>query len=181
MRQALACCVLPLAIGAYAEAAETTIVSWNMAPRLLEGLERRVDDIRAMDAVLKPDVLILIEVAGQSEAKRIAEILGWTTYFGAVTNWSLMTTQVNFAIETAVISKIPIEGVIEMDASVDTFHPAFKTGGVDDAGIAASEVKLSADGIAGVNPLANTDRGKMRVDLANWMYILSVYLMSFVF
>jgi endonuclease/exonuclease/phosphatase family metal-dependent hydrolase len=169
---------IALFAGFPAQAAETTIVSWNMAPRLLEGLERRVDDIRVMDAVLKPDVLVLIEVAGQMEAKRIAEILGWQTYFGVVTNWSLMTTQVNFAIETAVISKIPIERVIEMDASPDSVHPAFGTGGEDNAGIPVSEVELSATGIPGVNPLARTDRGTMRVDLANGLTIFPVHLKS---
>lgn len=154
------------------------IVSWNMAPRLLEGLEARASDIATMKAQLSPDVVVLMEVAGEHEVKRIAEFLGWDEYYGAVTNWSTMINQVNFAIETAVISKLPIERVIEYDASVDGFHQPFKSEGASGATADITEERLSADGISGIDPLAGSDRGTMRVDLSNGLTIFPVHLKS---
>ena len=154
------------------------IVSWNMGPRLLEGLESRANDIEAMNEALAPDVVVLIEVAGLNEARRIAELLGWPDYFGAVTNWSTMINQVNFALETAVISKIPIERVVEFDASVDGLHSAFSNSDPEDAAVPVDEKLLSSTGISGVNPLARSDRGTMRVDLENGLTIYPVHLKS---
>jgi hypothetical protein len=153
------------------------IVSWNTKPALYEALDRRLADLKALDQDLRPDVLVLIEVAGKHEVRKIAQALGWTKYHVVVTNWASLNDRVHFALEAAVISKIPIIRAIEYDASPDGHHEVFTNDGV--VPNIASEAAFSSRGIAGFgDPLARTDRGTIRVDLANGLTIFPVHLKS---
>jgi hypothetical protein len=149
---------LYLCLGPAKAADPIRIVSWNASPSLYEALEARLSDFRKIADDLTPDVLVLIEVAGEQEVKRIADALGWSKYHAVVTNWSELSVQVHFALEAAVISKVPIIRAIEYDASPDGHHQAFSHQGPV-AGIVSEQV-LSSQGIAGFgDPLAPTDRG----------------------
>jgi len=153
------------------------IVSWNTKPALYEALDKRLADFRALDRDLKPDVLVLIEMAGEHEVRKIVQDLGWTKYHAIVTNWASLNDRVHFALEAAVISKIPIIRAVEYDASPDGHHDVFSNDGVV-PGI-ASEVALSSRGIADFgDPMARTDRGTIRVDLVNGLTIYPVHLKS---
>jgi hypothetical protein len=153
------------------------IVSWNTKPALYEALDKRLADFRALDRDLKPDVLVLIEMAGEHEVRKIVQALGWTKYHAIVTNWASLNDRVHFALEAAVISKIPIIRAVEYDASPDGHHDVFSNDGVV-PGI-ASEVALSSRGIADFgDPMARTDRGTIRVDLVNGLTIYPVHLKS---
>ena len=84
------------------------IVSWNASPAFYEGLELRETDFSELNNELNPDILILVEIGGMIEAQMIANALGWDEYHLAVSNWSIARTNVYFALEAAVISKVPI-------------------------------------------------------------------------
>jgi hypothetical protein len=153
------------------------IVSWNTKPALYEALDKRLPDFKALDRDLKPDVLVFIEVAGEHEVRKIVQALGWTKYHAIVTNWASLNHQVHFALEAAVISKIPIIRAVEYDASPDGHHEVFSNDG-EVSGV-TSEAALSSRGIAGFgDPLARTDRGTIRVDLANGLTIFPAHLKS---
>lgn len=152
------------------------IVSWNVSPLLSEGVRLRTKHIQKLNADLQPNILILIEVIGRDEAILIAKALGWKQYYGVVTNWGKVYGIPYFGLETAVISKVPITRAIELDASPDGFHKGFSHEG-DLEGI-VSEQALSSDGISHIDSLAKTDRGTMRVDLANGLTIFPLHLKS---
>lgn len=153
---------------------EKKIVSWNAEAALLEGIVQRRSDFKALVDDLKPDVIVLLEVAGLAEAQEIAKSLGWNKYHGFVTNWNVAEQNLFFSLEAAVISKDPIEKVIEYDASPDGAHPVFtEQGFVTDI---VSEEQLTSSGISGINPLGAGDRGTVRVDLGNQLSIFPVHL-----
>lgn len=86
-------------------------------------------------------------------------------------------TNVYFALEAAVISKVPITGVIEYDTKPDSVLPVIHNGEITD--IPVKEETLTADGIPNFGEtLAHTDRGTMRVDLENGLSIFPVHLKS---
>lgn len=167
-----------LAFASTAIAETVRIVSWNVSPSLYEKMERREVNIRAMRDELNPDVLVLVEVAGIEELRRIAKALGWERYHAVITDWSQLNQNVHFALEAAVISKIPITRAIEYDAArTDGHSEVFTETGVV-PGLITEEV-LSADGIKGFgSSLRWTDRGTIRVDLANGLTIFPLHLKS---
>ncbi|MGH1351230.1 MAG: hypothetical protein ACRBBN_10525 [Methyloligellaceae bacterium] len=152
------------------------IVSWNVSPLLSEGIRLRTKQIQKLNADLKPDVIVLVEVVGRDEAILMAKALGWKHYYGVVTNWGKVYGTPYFGLEAAVISKTPITRAIELDASPDGFHKGFSHEG-DVEGI-VSEEALSSDGISHIETLARTDRGTMRVDLDNGLTIFPLHLKS---
>ena len=156
------------------------IVSWNMAPGLYEAVLDRAADMRNLDTALSPDVIILIEVAGINEVRFLAQSLGWPTWYAAVSDGMKLSTQTSTAIETAVISKIPIEQVVEYDARPEgKWHPVMSsTRPEGDSAIPVTEVELSSRGIGGVAPMAGTDRGTMRVDLQGGLSVFPIHLKS---
>ena len=160
-----------------AATAETRIVSWNASPAFYEGIELKLDDYARLAEELDPDVLVLVEVGGLLETRLIADALGWDEYYLTTSNWAVARTNTFFALEAAVISKIPIEQVVEYDTSLDGYHPVHRNG-VPTA-IPITELKLLSDGIPNFGEtLAHTDRGTMRVDLANGLSIFPVHLKS---
>jgi hypothetical protein len=161
-----------------AVAESVRIVSWNVSPSLYEKMERREANIRTMRDELNPDVLVLVEVAGIEELRRIVNSLGWERYHAVITDWSQLNENVHFALEAAVISKIPIIRAIEYDAArTDGHSEVFTQAGVV-PGLVTEEV-LSADGIKGFgSSLRWTDRGTIRVDLANGLTIFPLHLKS---
>lgn len=100
-----------------------TIVSWNASPESSETFERRMADIRQLNADLAPDILIVLEATGKDGIRRISEALEWNSYYATVSDFASHPTNAFFALETAVISKVPIERVIEFDASPDGTEP----------------------------------------------------------
>jgi hypothetical protein len=151
-----------------------------MAPGLYEAIEDRTDDLVSLDQTLEPNVIVLIEVAGINEVRLLAESLGWPEWYAAVSDGMKLTTQTSTAIETAVISRLPIEQVIEYDTRPEQrWHPVITSAMPDgDPAVAVTEVELSSRGIAGVDPTAGTDRGTMRVDLEGGLSIFPVHLKS---
>lgn len=169
------CYSISVAFPAFSE--ETKIVSWNASPSLYEALSNRTEDFARIVNDLDPDVLVLIEMAGDLEVREIARSLGWAKYYGVTSNWGVLSTQVYFALEAAVISKIPIVAAIEYDASPDGHHELFSHSGTV-SGLVA-EKQLSASGIPGFgDTLRATDRGTIRVDLENGLTIFPVHLKS---
>ena len=157
--------------------AETKIVSWNVSPQLLETVRARQKDMNDLNVALEPDVLILLEVAGFEEAKVLADGRNWPNYYLAVTDWAKMKNNVSFALEAAVISKVPIEKVIEYDPKPDGTHPVIDQTGAE-ISVPVSEVEVDAAGIPGINQLSGFDRVSMRVDLSNGLSVFPVHLKS---
>lgn len=156
--------------------AETKIVSWNAQAELTESLEERVEDFRDFASVVNPDVIILVEMNGEQSVSAFAESLGWNDYYSVTSDLSNLSTNVFFALELAVISKIPIIGATEYDTRVDGVHDVLRNG--VSFGFVVEE-KLVSDGIPNFgNPLSSTDRGTIRVDLSNGLSIFPVHLKS---
>lgn len=178
MKILLAATLVFLTGGIHSVLAKTVrIVSWNASPSLYETLEKRAKDFREFDKAMKPDVLVLIEVAGQYEVRQIIKALGWKRYHAVVTNWASLNHRVHFALEAAVISRVPIIKATEFDASPDGHLEVFTQRGPL-AG-ATSEKKLSSKGIKGFgHALGRHDRGTIRVDLANGLSIFPLHLKS---
>lgn len=63
------------------------IVSWNAQATLMESLPARRHDFARLNADLKPDVLVLVEVAGKPEAEFIAESLEWENYHAVMSDF----------------------------------------------------------------------------------------------
>ena len=154
------------------------IVSWNVSPSLYEKMEARAAKFQAMQDELKPDVLVLIEVVGKEEVKRIIKALGWTQYHAVITNWSILNENVHFALEAAVVSKIPITKAIEYDAvNTDGHSEVFTEKGVVPGLV--SEQPLNSEGIPLFgDTMRVTDRGTIRVDLVNGLTIFPLHLKS---
>ncbi len=157
--------------------AETKIVSWNVSPQLLESVRARQKDMSDLNVALEPDVLILLEVAGLEEAKVLADGLNWPSYYVAVTDWAKMRNNMSFALEAAVISKLPIEKVIEYDPKPDGTHPVIDQIGAE-VSVPVSEVEVDATGIPSINQLSGFNRVSMRVDLSNGLSVFPVHLKS---
>jgi len=166
-----------LAFPSFANANDIKIITWNVKPSFYEGLPLRANDFRQLVSDHNPDILVLIEVTGDVELKRIANYLGWKHYYGIASNQSIARTSAFEALETAVISKIPIKNVIEYDVLPDGHHEVFTEDGEKTGHI--SERQLTADGISGFGQtLANYDRGTMRVDIGDELSIYPVHLKS---
>lgn len=171
---------LPL-LAASASAEPVKIVSWNTKASLLEGREKHRADIENFARTMRPDVVVLVEVADENDAHKMAQwvasALGWPNYYGFVTNWSTSSTQVYEGLEAAVVSRFPITRAIEYDASPDGVHQAFSKGG-NAPEVAVEERQLTSVGVPGINALGRHDRGTMRVDLDNGLTIFPVHLKS---
>lgn len=157
--------------------AETKVVAWNASPQLLESDTARAKDLAQLNAALSPDVLILIEVAGQAEAKALAAGLGWPEFHQAVSDWARINEKVHFAPETAIESKVPIQQVIEVDASKDGFLPVIDVSGSELA-IPFSELEVDIQGIPGEGRLEWYDRVSVCVDLENGLPVFPVHMKS---
>ncbi|MGI9522710.1 MAG: hypothetical protein ACR2PG_13790 [Hyphomicrobiaceae bacterium] len=177
MRQLIGICVSLILITDFAMADVVRIVSWNASPSLYESIHRRSNDFSKLNSDLRPDILIVVEVAGEVEVKQIVNALGWASYHAVVSDWARLRDRVYFALETAVVSKIPITSVIEYDASPDGHHKVFTEKGAID-GIVSEEL-LSSDGIKDFGePLSRHDRGTMRIDFANGLTVFPLHLKS---
>lgn len=180
MRTILLSVVLSLVFGSFAaKAGPVKIVSWNLSIATSEKLGDRLPEIRQMADELEPDVLVLIEVAGNVEAKMIAESLGWSEYYGVASNWGRHPTNAYFALEATVISKFPIAAAEEFDTSTDGRpHKVFSHQGELDTPVVVETHLVPGDAPVYGDPVANKSRGTMRVDLANGLTIFPVHLKS---
>jgi endonuclease/exonuclease/phosphatase family metal-dependent hydrolase len=157
--------------------AETKIVTWNAEAELTESLEERLQDFEDFAAAVDPDVVILVEMNGEQGVSAFVDKLGWSEYYSVTSNLSKLSTSVYFALEVAVVSKIPITSAVEYDTSIDGAHGINVNGVVSP--VAIDEVQLRSDGIAHFgDTLASTDRGTIRVDLDNGLTLFPVHLKS---
>ena len=157
----------------YAE--ETKIVVWNAEATIYEGLAKREADIKALDLAISPDVLVLVEIAGAEELERIIGYLGWSDFHAALSDFGKVSNSAFTGLEVAIVSKIPIESSTEYDASIGDGHHEV-SGNLGQA--LSTEKLLSSNGLSGVPSMAKTDRGTLRVDLANGLSIFPVHLKS---
>ncbi|MEM9211833.1 MAG: endonuclease/exonuclease/phosphatase family protein [Pseudomonadota bacterium] len=175
-RPALIFCLL-MSTGFFGSAsAQTKIAVWNMEAELSESLEDRIQDFSEFASQIQPDIVVLVEVNGEEGTKAFADQLGWSEKFFVTSDLSELSTTVFFALEMAVISKFPIEKAIEYDASVDGAHVIRDHTGATQM---VEELELKSDGIPHFGqPLKSTDRGTIRVDLANGLSIFPIHLKS---
>jgi endonuclease/exonuclease/phosphatase family metal-dependent hydrolase len=171
-RIVLACLMLGAIVG-HAKAAPLKVVSWNAEAGMYEAIQKRGDEIRALNRDLAPDVLILIEITGVEELRRIAGFLGWEHYHAVISDFEDVKDSAFAGLEVAVISKVPIASVTEYDASPEG-ESATVLGTFGE--VIADEKELSSLGIAHVAPMAKSDRGTLRVDLDNGLTIFPVHL-----
>ncbi|MGM5008972.1 hypothetical protein ACD592_07480 [Rhizobium sp. 969_B3_N1_2] len=174
MKKCLA--VMAVVLTATSAAADPVrIVSWNIGPGLEEPMLERKADFLSLDAELKPDVIVMVEVIGRRGAEIAAQNLGWPEYHVAVSDFAIAETDVFQGLEVAVISKVPIVAVTEHDVTPDgNKHDVFGTSGT----VNVQEKLLTSSGISNVEPTGGFDRGTLRVDLANGLTILPVHLKS---
>ena len=155
------------------------IVSWNMKATLAEGVAKREEGLRRFMADTQPDVLVLVEMAGLEEAKKVASFTGWTDYQGVVTNFNVAEDNALFALEVAVLSKIKIQAATELDPSGrDSAEPAFGAGALIENLPQLAEQKLENTALVPLGRFTSGDRGTLRVDLANNLTIFPVHLKS---
>lgn len=153
--------------------AETRIVSWNAEATMYETMEKRGIDIRKLDADLRPDVLILVEIAGREELERLIGFLGWPEYHAVMSDFDDIKDSAFTGLEVAVVSKKPIVSATEFDAGPDgDSNKVFGTFGE----LAVVEKQMSSAGISNVVEMARTDRGTLRVDLASGLTIFPAHL-----
>ena len=163
-------------IPAVTATAETKIAVWNMEAELSESLEARYQDLQDFIKEIQPDVVVLVEVNGEEGTRAFTDQLDWSEWYSVTTDLAELSTNVFFALEMAVISKIRIEAAVELDASLDGTHVIRSHLGDE---IAISEVLLTSNGIPNFGqPLRRTDRGTIRVDLSNGLSIFPVHLKS---
>lgn len=157
--------------------AKTEIVVWNAQASLEEKTSERLDDFKSFAETTDPDVIVLIEMSGESSVESFVSQLDWPEVYHITSDLAQLSTNVFFALEMAVISKRPIENVVEYDTSLDGVRPVrTESGSVLDV---VTEELLTSNGIPNFGqPLARTDRGTIRVDLDNGLSIFPVHLKS---
>jgi endonuclease/exonuclease/phosphatase family metal-dependent hydrolase len=149
------------------------IVSWNMRATLHESMKTRHADFARLNEQLRPDVLILIEVAGAEEAKSAAEALGWTDYQAVVSAWNLAENSAFQALEVAVISKKKILSAVEFDApEADGVAAAFGAGALANALPAISERPLTNTLL---QPSARSRRATAARSASTWTSGLTIF------
>ena len=120
----------------------------------------------------------MVEVAGLAEARQIVNGLGWKDYHAVVSNWSRVTNSAFQGLEAVVVSKIAIDRAVELDASPDGHHASFGAGSMVSRLPAVSEQAIKNTSLPTLGAFTNSDRGSMRVDLANGLTIFPVHLKS---
>ena len=157
--------------------AETKIVVWNAQASLEESTQERLDDFRAFADGTDPDIVILIEMSGENSVESFVSQLNWPEVYYVTSDLATLSTNVFFALEMAVVSKIPIKSVVEYDTSTDGAHPIRTKPGTPLNSV--REERLRSDGIPDFGQtLSSRDRGTIRVDLDNGLSIFPVHLKS---
>ncbi|PKA43205.1 hypothetical protein CWR43_14250 [Rhizobium sullae] len=158
-------------------AADVKIVSWNIAASPYEKLLVRASDYKKMADTLSPDVIVLIELTGRPDIKAIAEAIGWPTYYATMSDGQVQGDEIHASLEVGVLSKIPITSVIEFDPKPEghTYQVITNSKPDGDSSIPVNEMPLKGIDMMG---LAATDRGTLRVDLANGLTLFPVHLKS---
>ncbi|NEI19779.1 hypothetical protein GUK30_10175 [Rhizobium leguminosarum] len=158
-------------------AADIKIASWNVAASSYEKVLARASDYKAMADNLQPDVIVLIELTGRPDIKAIAEAIGWPTYYAAVSDGQLQGDEIHMSLEVGVLSKIPITSVIEYDPKPEAHTNLVFTNSAPDGDSSIPVKELPLKGIEKMG-VATTDRGTLRVDLANGLTLFPVHLKS---
>ena len=157
--------------------ADTKIAVWNIKATLEEASLRRANDFAGFASEISPDVIVLVETSGERNVQYFVDQLDWDEVYHVTSNFSELATNVFYALEVAVVSRLPVQQVIEYDASPDGAHAVRNKFG--DLIFTVQERKLSSDGASQfANPLERHDRGTLRVDLRNGLSIFPVHLKS---
>lgn len=158
-------------------AADVKVISWNVAASPYEKVLARAPDYKKMADTLSPDVIVLIELTGRPDIKAIADAIDWQTYYATVSDGQVQGDEIHAGLEVGVLSKLPITSVIEFDPKPEGHvHQVFTNAKPDgDSSIPVKEAPLKGIDMMG---LAATDRGTLRVDLANGLTVFPVHLKS---
>jgi endonuclease/exonuclease/phosphatase family metal-dependent hydrolase len=158
-------------------AAEVKIASWNVAASTYEKVLARAADYKSMADALQPDVIVLVELTGRPDLKAIAEAIGWPSYFAVVSDGQTQGDEIHMALEVGVLSKVPITSVIEYDPKPEGHISQVFTNSKPEGDSLIPVKEMPLKGIDKMG-LAATDRGTLRVDLANGLTIFPVHLKS---
>lgn len=110
--------VLFLGIPLWAE--DVRIVTWNVKDILDTGdVTSRRTDLKNMANALEPDVLVIQEITSQLVAERIRDRMELTGYHVACSDFVQSDNANRSAFEVAIISRWPMQQVIEYDPSTD--------------------------------------------------------------
>jgi endonuclease/exonuclease/phosphatase family metal-dependent hydrolase len=158
-------------------ATDVRVASWNVAASSYEKVLSRAADYKGMAETLKPDVIVLIELTGRPDIKAIADAIGWPTYYAAVSDGQVQGDEIHAALEVGILSKIPITSVVEYDPKPEGRTNQVLTNAKPDGD---SSIPVSERPLKGIDRmgLAATDRGTIRVDLANGLTVFPVHLKS---
>lgn len=167
------------------------VVSWNVAAMSSEQIDQLIVEGKFGQAAnnLSADVYILQEVLSYDNALKIAKALGFSDHYIAVSNFSILRSdKPYYALETAVISKIPIKSVIEFDPKNDSnLHdlgsyiksPNNKLRTVSQE-VDLKPVEIANEDLSGVrkSKVPKQSRGFMRVELENDIVIYPLHFKS---
>jgi endonuclease/exonuclease/phosphatase family metal-dependent hydrolase len=165
------------AVPGSAWSADVKIASWNVAASPYEKVLTRTSDYKSMADTLSPDVIVMVELTGREDMKAIAEAIGWPTYYAAVSDWQVQGSEIHASLEVGVLSKIPIVSVIEYDPKPEGRINKVFTASQPNGDVTIPVKEMPLKGIEKMG-LAASDRGTMRVDLANGLTLFPVHLKS---
>ncbi len=117
---ALAVCLLP----SFANAQTMIkIASWNGKDLYTDDrVDNRKNDLEKFGQVVKPDILLLQEIGDLALAKKIRDAMKLEGYHVVCSDFSQQALN-NRPLEVAIISKFPLENLVEYDRSVDNKGP----------------------------------------------------------
>lgn len=96
------------------------VATWNVHEGFTpEGIRARSDDFTAFAAKVRPDVLIIEEVTSLACAEAVRDAMGLRGYHVACSNFNPTDAPDFSAFEVAVLSRFPINQVVEYDPSPD--------------------------------------------------------------
>jgi endonuclease/exonuclease/phosphatase family metal-dependent hydrolase len=103
-----------------ASAEDIRIATWNVHEGMsVEKLANRANDLKAMAAAVKPDVLLVQEVTSLKVVEAVRDLMGLKGYYCACSDFN-PGDQPDFAFfEVGIISRWPLDQVIEFDTTPD--------------------------------------------------------------
>ena len=112
--------LLVFSLGTSLRSEEVRIVTWNVKDIFNTGdVTSRKTDLKSMADTLRPDVLVIQEITSQRVAEKIRDEMGLDGYYVACSDFVQSDSPTRNAFEVAIISKWPMQQVIEFDPTVD--------------------------------------------------------------
>ena len=151
----LCLCITTLAFATTALAKEVKIVTWNVREMFSLGdVEARKGDLKSFGKEVNPDIVLLQEITSCKIVKKIAKQMGLKNAHIACSDFSQNDNNRHASFEVAIISRFPINQVIEYDPSPDNR--------VDEND--PPELKLEAVSKIGIKP-SGTSRGYLWAEI----------------